>query len=96
MRITTSTNISYNGFTRQLTSGDFYRETKQILYRWIIFRVVFYDAEAWILLSTDEAAFKVFEIKVQRKLFGLARVGDDFRIRSNNKLHKLLNNMDIV
>ena len=44
-----------------------------------------YDAEAWALLRTDATALRVLERKVLRKIFGLVRVGDDFRIRFNIK-----------
>ena len=39
------------------------------------------------LLSTDAADLRVFERKVLRKIFGLVRVGDDFRIRFNSELY---------
>ena len=56
--------------------------------------MLLYGAEAWTLLSTDAAALKVFERKVQRKIFGPVR--DDFRIRFNSELYELLNDMDVV
>ena len=31
-----------------------------------------------------------------RKIFGLMRVGDDFRIRYNSELYELLNDIDVV
>ena len=58
--------------------------------------MLLYGAQAWILLSTDAAALRVFERKVLRKIFGLVRVGDDFRIRFNSELYELLNDIDIV
>ena len=38
----------------------------------------------------------MFERKVLRKIFGLVRVGDDFRIRYNSELYELLNELDVV
>ena len=54
------------------------------------------DAEAWTLLSTDAAAFRLFEGKVLRKIFGPVQVCDDFLIRFNSELYELLNDIDIV
>ena len=47
-------------------------------------------------LSTNAAALRVFERKILLKIFRPVRVGDDFRIRSNNELYELLKDMDIV
>ena len=58
--------------------------------------MVLYGAEAWTLLGTDAAALRVYERKVLRKIFGPVRVGDDFRIRFNNELYELCNDIDIV
>ena len=52
--------------------------------------MIFYGAEAWILLSTDIAVLRVFERKVLRKLLGSVQVVDDFRIQSNSELYELL------
>ena len=38
----------------------------------------------------------VFERKVLSKIFGPARVGDDFRIRFSSELYELLNDIDVV
>ena len=70
--------------------------TKQILYKTVIFPMLLYDVKAWTLLNTDAAALKVFERKVLRKIFDPLGIGDDFRIRSNNVLHKPFNNIDVV
>ena len=63
----------------------------------LILPVLFYGAEAWILLSSDAAALRAFERKVLRKIFGPdLRVGDYFRIRSNTELYGLLTDIDVV
>ena len=41
-------------------------------------------------MNTDALVLRVFEGKVLRKIFGPVRVGNDFRIRSNDKLYELL------
>ena len=43
--------------------------------------------------NTDAAVLRVFGRKVQRKIFGLVRVDDDFLIRSKNELYDLLNDI---
>ena len=58
--------------------------------------MLLYGAEAWTLSSTDAAALAVFERKVLRMIFGPARVGDDYRIRTNRELYELFNDMDVV
>ena len=73
---------------RQLCSRDLSRTTKLILYKTLILSM---GSVAWTLLSTDAAVLRVFEKKALRKIFGLVRVGDDFRSRSNSELFDLLN-----
>ena len=51
--------------------------------------MLLYVAEAWTLSSTDVAALGVFERKVLRTIFDPARVGDDYRIRTNRELYEL-------
>ena len=58
--------------------------------------MLLYGAEAWTLLSSDATALRVFERKVQHKIFGPVRVGDDLRIRFNTELYELLNDLDVV
>ena len=50
-----------------------------------------FGAEAWILLSPDAAALRVFNRNVLSKIFGPVRVSNDFYFRSNCKLHELPN-----
>ena len=79
-----------------MSNRDLSHTTNLILYKTLILPVLLYGAEAWTLLSTDAAALRVFERKVLRKIFGLVRVGDDFRIRFNSELYELLKDMDVV
>ena len=92
----TLANRCYYGLNRQLSSRNISRTAKLILYKMLTLAVLLYSAEAWILLSTDAAALRVFERKVLRKIFGTVRVGDDFCIRFNSELYKLLNDIDVV
>ena len=49
-----------------------------------------------LFYGTDAAALRVLERKVLNKMFGPVRFGDDFLIRSNSELYKLLNDIVIV
>ena len=55
--------------------------------------VLLYGAESWTLSSTDTAALEVFKRKVLRNIFGPVRVDDDYRIRTNQELYELSNDM---
>ena len=48
------------------------------------------------MTRNDAGVCGVFERKVLRKIFGPLRVGDDFRIRTNDELYELYNDMDVV
>ena len=50
--------------------------------RSIWYMVFLYGAETWTLSRTDAASLGVFERKVQRKIFGPDRVGDNYNIRA--------------
>ena len=80
----------------QLRSTDLSCMTKLILYKTLLLHVLLYGTEAWALLSTDTPALRVFERKVLRKIFDPVQVADDFFLRSNGELSKLLNNIAIV
>ena len=94
-RITLANRRRY-GLNKQLNNRELSRTTKLILYKTLILPMLLYGAEAWTLLSTNVAALRVFGRKVLRQIFGPVRVADDFRIRYNSELYKLLNDMDVV
>ena len=62
----------------------------------LMLHVLLYGTEAWTLLTTDAPALRVFEKKFLRKIFGLVRVCDDFRVGSVSELYELINDIDIV
>ena len=99
--LTTKNDVSLE-FKRKITLGNrcYYglksQLTKLILYKTLILSVLLCSTEVWTPLSTNAAALRVFERKVLRKIFGPVGVGDDFRIWSNNELHKLLSDIDVV
>ena len=92
----TLVNSCYNGLNRQLSNRDVSRTPKPILYMMHTLPVLLYGSESWTVLSTDAVALRVFERKVLSKIFGSVLVGDDFRIRFNNELYELLNDIDFV
>ena len=52
-------------------------------------------AQAWTFSHADAAVLGVFERKVLRKIFGHIGVSDDYRIRSNQVLYELFNDVRI-
>ena len=79
----------YYGLNGQLSKKDLSRTTKLILNN-----THMRGTEALTLLSTDEAALKVFERKVLIKISDPVRVRDNFRVRFNGE--RLLNGMNVV
>ena len=77
-------NRYYYGLNRRLSNRDLSLATKLIYYKTFIPPVLLYGSEAWILLSTDAVALRVFEKKVIHKIFGPLRVRHNSRIRTNN------------
>ena len=82
----TLTNMCYYDLNVQLSNRDLSRSTRLILDKTLILPVLHYGGDVWTLLSTDAAALRIFERKVERKIFGPVRCGDDFHIRYNNNL----------
>jgi hypothetical protein len=52
--------------------------------------------ETWTLTSSDENAFRIFERKILRKIYGPVLENGEFRIRYNEELNKLIKGEDIV
>jgi hypothetical protein len=56
-----------------LSSSLLSKNTKDEIYRSLIWPVVLYGCEAWSLTSREELRLRVFENRVQRRIFGLKR-----------------------
>ena len=89
----TLANRCYYSLNGQFSNRYLFRTTKLMLYKTLILPVLLYCAEAWTLLSTDAAALRIFERIVLRKIICPVWVGDDFRIRFNNKMYELFNDL---
>lgn len=92
----TLANRCYFGLSRQMNSRALSRRTKIALYKTLILPVLLYGAEAWTVSQTDAAALGVFERKILRKIFGPVCVGEDYRIRWNDELYELYNDVDVA
>ncbi|XP_049315624.1 uncharacterized protein LOC125779109 [Bactrocera dorsalis] len=93
----TLANRCYFGLSRQLRSKVLSRQTKTKLYKSLIIPVLLYGAEAWTMSTTDESTLRVFERKVLRKIYGPLRVGHgEYRIRWNDELYEIYDDIDIV
>lgn len=92
----TLANRCYFGLSRQMNNKALSRKTKITLYKTLIIPVLLYGAEAWTMTQSDAAALGVFERKILRKIFGPICVGDAYRIRWNDELYELYDDVDIV
>jgi len=59
-----------------LSSSLLSKNAKDEIYRSVIWPVVFYGCEAWSLTSREELRLRVFENRVQRRIFGLEGRGN--------------------
>jgi hypothetical protein len=67
---------------------------KLAIYRTIIKPAVTYARETWVLTKKDEALINTWEGKVLRKIFGPVNEGNVWRIRSNQELRCMYQDMD--
>ena len=58
--------------------------------------VLLYGAETWTLTSSDEQALGVFERKIVRKIYGPFCVRGEWRIRWNQELFDIYDDIDVV
>lgn len=89
-------NRCYYGLSKYMKSRDVTRATKVFLYKTLIRPVLTYGSETWPLTKELERQLLVFERKVLRRIFGPVREGDTWRIRHNEELRLLYNEVDIV
>lgn len=71
------------------------RKTKLNIYKTLIRPIVTYGAETWTLTKSVSARLAVFERKVLRRILGAVKQGDNWRIRYNNELYELYNEINL-
>lgn len=84
------------GLGRVLRSKFVRHSTKLKIYKTLIIPVLMYGAETWTLTEADKTLLNVFERKVLRMIFGPVHIGDEWRIRLNNELYSLFNDVTII
>jgi hypothetical protein len=81
---------------RILKSKRISRKAKLAIYKTIIEPVVTYASETWVLTKKDEALISTWERKVLRKISGPVNERNVWRIRSNQGLRCMYQDLDLV
>ena len=92
----TLANRCYFGLSKQLSKKALSWRTKICLYKSLILPVLLYGAETWTLTSSDEQALGVFERKILRKIYGPFCDRGEWRIRWNQELYDIYDDIDVV
>jgi hypothetical protein len=81
-----------------LSNRLIYKNLKIRMYRSIILPVVLYGCETWSLILREERSLRVFENRVQRRIFGPKRdeVMEEWRKLRNEELNGLYSLLNIV
>jgi len=67
------------------------------MYQTLVRPVVTYACETWVLKENIKSKLRVFERKVLRRIYGPTKESDGtWRIKSNDKLNKLIGNKNIL
>jgi hypothetical protein len=72
------------------------RKAKLAIYKTIIKPIVTYASETWVLTIKDEALIGTWERKALRKIFGPVNERNVWRIRSNQELRCMYQDLDLV
>jgi hypothetical protein len=89
-------NGCYFALQRILRSKSISRKAKLAIYKTIIKPIVTYANETWVLTKKDEALINTWERKVLRKFFGPVNERNVWRIRSNQELRFMYQDLDLV
>ena len=95
-RCITLANRCYFGLRKQLSKKALSWRTKICLYKSFMLPVLLYGAETWMLTFSDEQALAVFERKILRKIYGLFCDRGEWRIRWNQQLYDIYDDIDVV
>ena len=85
----TLANICYFVLRKQLSKKALPWRTKICLYMSLILPVLICDAETWTMTSSAEQALGVFERKIIRKIYGPFCDRGEWRIRWNQELYDI-------
>jgi hypothetical protein len=89
-------NGCYFALQRILKSKSYSQKTKLAIYKTIIRPIVTYASETWVLTKKDEALIGTWERKVLRKIFEPVNERNVRRIRSNQELRCMYQDLDLV
>lgn len=90
-------NRSYHANKKLLQCKLLSRQVKLTIYKTIIRPVVTYGCEAWTMTIADEAALRIFERKILRRILGAKRLENgEYMRRNNEELNMFIKNEDIV
>jgi hypothetical protein len=66
------------------------------IYKTIIRPIVTYACEIWVLTRKDELTILIWKRKVWRRIFGPACERESYRIRTNEEVYRIYQEMDLV
>jgi hypothetical protein len=82
---------------RQLVNSSLISiNSKLQIYRTLVCPVVTYGSESWTLTMEDERSLAVFERKILRKIYGLVKENELWKIRRNDELEAIIKGENIV
>jgi len=87
---------AYYGLQNHMKSMYIFRNIKRPLYKTLIRPVLTYGAEMWALFKQDEYRLSISERKIFRRIYGPVIDRGGWRIRTNQELHQLYDEKDIV
>jgi hypothetical protein len=79
-----------------LKSKSISRKVKLAIYKAIIKPVVTYASETWVLYKKRDALISTWERKVLKKIFGPGNERNVWRIRSNQELRCMYQDLNVV
>ena len=89
-------NRAYFDLNKVLASKLISRRTKIRIYKTIIYPILTYGSETWILNKKEEKQLIVFENKILRKIFGPINEENVWRRRHNYEIRELYKDPDII
>jgi hypothetical protein len=92
----TKANRAYFDLNKVLASKIISRRTKIRIYKTIIYPILTYGSETWILNKKEERQLIVLENKILRKIFGPIKEDNVWRKRHNYEIRELYKEPDII